>query len=66
METVRKLVKELSRVRASVMGTSLVWGASSGSDGPGRGGGGIDMLDSFVDADPVPTSPKLVTQEIEE
>lgn len=45
METVRKLVKEFSSVRASAIGTSVVWGASKCSGaGAGRGGGGIDML----------------------
>lgn len=50
METVRKLVKEFNSVRASVIGTSVVVGASKCSasagtgTGTGRGGGGIDMF----------------------
>lgn len=54
-------MKELSRVRASPMGISVVWGASSCSGGPGRGGGGIDMLEGLLIVDLVPTTSGIST-----
>lgn len=46
METVRKLEKELKRMRASAMGTSIARGTDSSAATSGKGGGGIDIVSS--------------------